>query len=858
MVRLSKPGQQAEYVSYLDKIDDENVLKGLEAVRRKAGGSTPTRAPNSSMQKENPIMVTPSRPKGDTTHPGTPPSQSIKSSIHDSPLTTRTVSTSGSNSGTRNSGPRTPKTRNVGTIRGFNPCTPETQRPASSPQMTSKVTSSKAPSAFIPKWKLKPRIEPPHIPRWQLETAAQERAAAEREAEQRTATEREAKQRAATERGAVEGSAAERGAGERASSDQPQVPTQSLKEPNVKTDCGTSGLTTGIPTLPKTSEGEVPEDGPSTMPKYVSGLLFETMKRLQKTRHKWTNSGTACFTGINAMECPVVLERSDASTIGSRAQINTNGSTIEDGRFRNNLSVKSFDDLKECTTCDDIHSFDNFISRSVKMTSLLNKLGCFGMVDPILKPSNDFDENFTYCSATYATDTIVSDDGASECKSTGKSPFVEKSVPNNEVAVIEYLTDKGFGELAPIISMLARFKSFLAQGKSDPLQLQHISNLLCNMEDNIQEYGGYRRRRGKYQADNSADFQTLSDQIDDLNKLILRVVEDFIDDRLFDATDTEMLSLASALSEAEVASLLRETDTLLGEEDMSTLGDESFSFEDETEMGNESMLDPRTLSPQRKYLPSIVTRSFSMKSKHSMTRGDDRSILSFMLAGGRAEFVSADKFIQDHEFRSAPRFIKYDKENAGPNLNVGTSRDDSSLMTSQTNGSRTSHLANTFSNVFSRSPKRGKPEHEMRKDKIQARTVRPFPLDNAVLASSEDALNPRLPPLDPRSNHGSRKDSPVRRLFGGRHKTKRRGSGGSETRIFLQEAIDDKGSTMSGIESIADLSQSGMSFVDVFDSRSADPKSVVIVQESSDGDSSLLAIESIVGIAASPIHCMST
>lgn len=824
MVRLSKPGQQADYVSYLDKIDDENVLKGLEALRRRAMGVTTTGAPQPTLPTNTiPHIATPNRTTKDavTSIAETSQTRSLKMSVQDSPMTTQTVSTSASSTGSRTPGLGTPKARNVGTSPDdWSPQTPSktTQGQESPPAITNALISSQKSSEFVPKWKLEPKIEPPSIPRWQLETAAQERAAAE----------------------------------------QAKVVKESPTQTNTKTDehniAKKSEMSPDIQTPPQ--QIEVPNDANSTTPQsLISDLLLETTDISPQIMQNDPLFGNSFVGTINAIEVPAGLLGSHNRVHKTESRHNIREGVIGNDIFRNDRDEQSLEDYLDATMCDETILFDNFIANSVKMSSFFDRLGCFGMVDQIIEPPTDFEENFTYCTVTEASDTDGSFDDNSEWESTG-STCLDTAEVDDEAAAVEFLTQRGFGELAPMISMLATFKYFIARGTSDPMQLQYISNLLAKMEDKLQDYGGYRRRSDKNHAEKNVDFTTLSHQIDELNKLILRIVEDFIDERLFEATNVEVASLPSAFSDGDVESFFTGNETRLGEESY-TVQEDSFSEQDHTETGNASLMISKAASPTRKYLPSFFSRSFSTKSNESSKLRDAASISSFGLTKGNATFISADKFVQNKKLRSVPTNVKCDPGSVRKGQRTSASSEVVSLTTSQTSSSRT-HVMRNVSKLFSRSPKRESIKAQLVDKEGNKATEKVHRLEDTIFVAAPETSSPGLPPLDPKSFHGKSQASPARRLFGGKRMAKRRSSSGSETRIFLHETVDDKNSTVSGIESVVQMpSCSGMSFVDTVDTSSVNPNSVIIFEEVSDLDNEQFAIESIVGIAATPLQLAS-
>jgi len=640
----------------------------------------------------------------------------------------------------------------------------------------------------VPKWKLSPRIEPPEIPRWQLETLAQERAAE-----------------------------LDAGKHKNKPDNAQQNSTQTQEEMRSPSLLGSGGKPDGTETSSTLAEEiNYSPDWKSDAP--TRNLALEQNFSIER-------------------ECSIVRTASK--------------DCIKARRRKQKRWEKG--DIFDSSCCDDGLSIASFVKSSETLSFLFNKLGCFGVVDAIFEPSNDFDETFTLCSETDESDEAES---LQESYSTRGTHLV--GMTSTDYTEREDNARRGLGELEPMLSTLESYKRFLEKGESEPIQLEFISNLLTGMEDKLEVYTGYRRRGRRGGHRGKATLQAVSRQVDEVSKLILRTVEDFIDEKLLQAMhlEEESISTSSWTMEDTVNSIT--TDGEYGA--------------DHARIENNSLALSQALSFDRNSKAPSADRSpfsSSVSVKASPAPSDDQDHLgtvtsSHLEAGATQKFLSSNRGISlDPPESTTKETIANDITDDPSNIIAGGERDDKSEQSSNSNTSRTT-LVKNLTKVLSLSPMRNRNKSPMSPGSLRDRAQGVARLDKALFIPSQDDVKPgyRLPPLKPRyqkppqqiAEHSSHLFAGIKASsswgnggIGFKTKMKRRNSEGSDTLVLLQEAYEEDDS-MSGIEAVRDSLESGTSLVN-----NMDEDCMIMVQETFDGDNILLGVESVVGIAGAPL-----
>jgi hypothetical protein len=687
MVRLSKPGTQLQPVSYLHTIDDEEVLKALEKLRRRAIGVDANSQPITSTP-----VSTPRKSKNGTIIPVTP----------------STSSTTKSTSRDRSS-PKTPTSDDGSQRASTTTASTMVPRPASPRPIRDTVTASTATDEFIPLWKLNPKVEHPSVPRWQIETAVQERAAQELT----VASE--------TDEGMI--------------MDSPRISSREKPRPEV-------------------DEIKYKPNGKEDHRGFVKNVM-------------------------NEVPSPP--------------------------RIRRPTKIKTTSTEK--TPCLSIDRF----------STILNKFGCFGVVDRICEPTTDFSEDFTLFSGTSVTyaELLISksEDLANHDETDGKD-VGSSNTPTSQSRNGERAR-RGLGDLGPMVTMLESFKSFLALGNSKASHLRYISGLLHRMEDKLQEYRGYRRKSNPDQREHEANLNSVSQQIDEVNKLILRVIEDFVDEQVMKVTEVDSSSLLStSMYDVDDSLILGELDN-----DWTTIGDETGTLYDEPPDESDSVVIPPAVSFDRDYRPptvggSLAPNESTSRPREEATTGRDGSgpLSSPALASSHIQVLSAETCSEDQKL--IPRLLSTDEKDdhksfgngsqSPSRASKGSNRDDKSLISSKSNTSRTTLIQN-LSKVMSRSPKtRNKKQHASpspNRNSVQGITD----LDGTLFVPAQQESKEGLPPLRPRPRRG-REQVPVdindidtcgeatpqtstRSFSAGRKMFERRGSASSDTNGSLRSVV---------------------------------------------------------------------
>jgi hypothetical protein len=637
-MRLSKPGTELQPVSYLHTIDDEDVLKALEKLKRRAIGVTAN-----SHSAANPPVNTPSISKAGSRTPVAPISSFTASSTPPA---------------------RTPSRDGDSRIVSTTAASPKVPKPASPPSLRKTVVTSAATDEFVPLWKLDPVLEPPSIPRWQTETAVQERA----------------------DEGVIRDS-----------------PRTSVQERPTQEQTVT----------PEREDVRV-KDSTRTASREILRLELNAIKYEYDPNRRQEHWDFA-HKVTNELPSPPHIRMPSKFEIPSKKQ---------------NLSL----------------SIENF-------STILNKFGCFGMVDGICQPTTDFDEDYF---------TLFSDDSLTEAESyISKSDIhdkteikeVDSSTTASSQSRNEETTRKGLGELGPMVATLESFKSFLALGESKKSHLRYISRLLYRMEDKLQEYRGYRRRTDPDPRENDANLETVSQQVDEVNKLILRVIEDFIDEQLMKVTKVGNSSLLSTFMDdmdgMDESLTLGELDN-----DMTTIGDDTITLFDEPPNENDYVVVPPADSFDRDYRPQSVGDSSRLPKKSTLiprkdaTCSDDSgSPSSPGLASDKALFLSSETCTDD---QNTIRRLNADDSN-----DHKSNRDDKSQRSSKSNTSRTTMMKN-LSKVISRSPKTSRNTQHASPSTNRKSSQGITDLDGMLFVPAQHESKQGLPPLQPKPRWDTR------------------------------------------------------------------------------------------------------
>jgi hypothetical protein len=775
MVKLSKPGHHPEYVSYIEQIDDENVLKALEALRSKAvAGSS-----QGKLRKK--VEVPPTSPTIEVSLSDASRFHS-KPSIHETPLTPGTVTSSSSNS---TSARNTRRKKSGATKKGLD-------LRARMARNAPSTMESKGTAEFVPKWKLQPLIKRRSIPTWELVTAAQEKFAEEQETAKR--------------------------------SEEQLAITPSLQPKAEQEEVRGNGNEPVSSCAIKTTASQEGSDAPEP----VKEVTFPADPLVVRND---TIAPPETITGyMNTTDKDQGLE--------SR----TKDKTLEEQTSTREKDMKLIVDFMQTKVSVKKETPDDTANRSA-LSSFLNKLDCFWMVDPIIEPTTDFEDNFTYCSATDESDASH----RNETDEPQNGP--DEKITDGEREAIEFLNEQGLDELPPMIKTLSKCNDILAEGQTDPTQLEYISNLLCHMEYKLQDYAGYRRRNDREQPESETDIQRIFSQIDELKKLIFRIVEDFIEDHMVNPWNTEVSSLRSALSDGDTDSLPTATGTLDEHDATSTLGDDSLAQPDILEGKDVTIsiqADPS--SPGHNNLASLLGSTLSLTSDMSTKRIENTSVASSKLETGDTEFVSAELFVGNPTLQTVPAHDDGDDcASTPPNQSVANQEiapKNEVCLAPQVKTTNKSNLMKNLSRLLSRSSKKDRSKHQESEDRNPNATEE----SSRIVKKEKDVHKTTSLAIEPMSNKLRSQSSPARRFFGSRQVTKNESVMSKNTRITLQEAVDNDGSAITEIESVAHVPQRN---TPIFTPSSPDShSSVMILPELSHGDNELYAIESIVRTAA--------
>lgn len=777
MVKLSKPGHHPEYVSYIEQIDDENVLKALEALRSKAV------AGSSQGKLSNKEEVPPTSPTIEVSLSDASRFHS-KPSIHETPLTPGTVTSSSSNSTPARN---TRRKKSGATKKGLD-------LRARMARNAPSTMESKGTAEFVPKWKLQPLIKRRTIPTWELVTAAQEKFAAEQETAKRS-----------EEQLAITPS-----------------PQPKAEQEKVRGNDNEPVSSCAIQTTASQEESDTPEPV-----KEVTFLADPLVVKNDTIAPPETTTGH-----MNTTDKDQGLE--------SR----TKDKALEEQASTREKDMKLIVDFMQTKVSVKKETPDNTANRSA-LSSFLSKLDCFWMVDPIIEPTTDFEDNFTYCSATDESDASH----RNETDEPQNGP--DEKITDGEREAIEFLNEQGLNELPPMIKTLSKCNDILAEGQTDPTHLEYISNLLCHMEYKLQDYAGYRRRNDREQPESETDIQRIFSQIDELKKLIFRIVEDFIEDHVVNPWNTEVSSLRSALSDGDTDSLPTATGTLEDHDATSTLGDDSLAQPDILEGKDVTIsiqADPS--SSGHNNLASLLGSTLSLTSDMSTKRIENTSVVSSKLETGDTKFVSAELFVGNPTLQAVPAHDDGDDcASSPPNQSVANQEitpinDEVCLSTHNEKTSSKSKLMKNLSRLLSRSSKKDRSKHQEPEDRNPNATEE----SSRILKKEKDVHNTKSLTMEPMSTRLKSQSSPARRFFGSRPVTKNESVMSKNTSITLQEAVDNNGSAITEIESVAHVPQRNTSFFTP--SNTDSHSSVMILPELSHGDNELYAIESIVRTAA--------
>jgi len=676
-VKLSKPGETVYPVSYIDKIDDENVLKALEALRRRAIGAAPKASPEHASNNkskdtarlglrtaapERPYISSSSRDKvrKPAATERAPPTEPPPLVSHGNRTPVRGFRKRSGDLSTV----ATPKagSRSKGAVMPISKNTPPKNTP---PRRPSQPSQPSQPKEFVPLWKTNPSVKGEvAIPRWERETRALEWAVEKKErhssAEARALAQFESLQKQALDDSGVLVSADTAG--------QSSTTAKFSNHKGAQNE-GTRSKppkTSSFPKNPRTSSAATTEDQP----------VLEALRN--------ESSG-----GSN---------RSDKASAGlwKRLIFHRRGRTAtEDEGFDDHATRGSV-----ITSLGENHLGDEDSGVASLLESLCD-FGCFNMMDDIFHPRPD-DLTMATGFDDATTRRTVSDDEASErgFVSTKRRYTFDNSTfeTDGETKDLDELTQRGLFELGPMITILEKFRIFLDGDESDPTQREYMTSLLEMMEERLQQYGGYRRRS---RSTVLPDSHTVSEHIEDVNRLILRIVEDFIDKQLMKATNgVEALSWSSSVS--------LEQESSLGEAD----------------------------------LPPTSPRSENSTTKQGTTSTD--CSLSFALPLGLAN-LSATDLIRIPDIM--PTFSEKRQEVEDGLSSKQIRDDDKSFLSSRTNTSHATSLVNNLTNMFSCSPRCSPPE----------RSVSPPTLNREIPTKNCD--KPRLdessqnvPPLYPKVN----------------------------------------------------------------------------------------------------------
>jgi hypothetical protein len=437
--------------------------------------------------------------------------------------------------------------------------------------------------------------------------------------------------------------------------------------------------------------------------------------------------------------------------------------------------------------------------------------GCYNMVDQVFNPTLDDLTYFT--GADDATRFIIGDDDESEggYNSARATPFSLDHDRTFETGVgtldSDELTQRGLFEFGPMISILERLQVFLDGGLSDLTQRQYMTSLLEGMEDRLYEYGGYRHgRRGK----RSPDPQTVSEHIVEVNKLILRIVESFIDKQVMKATHGDDLSFGSTRAS------LDET-TFTDDEEFSLIANQEGGATWQVERIKHALgsmvkeedcgVMPRRGAFDRDLRPAFVLGSKSPPSVTSTKKGekttfnDAASLQSFGVSLGQAKFVAADGLTGG--VKPASRPMRGAGSDDGRSQVYGND-DEKSFHSSRTGGSRRTALMSNLTSMFSRSPAGRRPELKRSQSEGSMN-----PTHQSSKTRCDEASSTGMPPLHPKVSC----EKPVRRMPFGMKRSKRQSSGNKSPRtaadVTVATAVGGKESPLPLVDTSMESSDGG-------------------------------------------------
>lgn len=770
MVKLSKPGERTPPVSYFDEIDDENVLRALDSLRRRAigisssmmGADLPPTSPHNGS-----VSSTPTRKSMPSDTPAVTPNTL---QAYD-PLIMTTPKAGSSSSPSSNHSDANPAQHQ-------------------SPQSILKL-SRDGREEFIPKWKSNPSIDTEAmLPRWQRETLAQERAALERarraaEAKASAQEENITARRQVTRKKGVAGilrrrrnkrmvsSRASGPSGQQETISGPPVAKTMQEELSTTPTVSTGGSSATpnssqntdyaipskcfdprqhsladqfiTPTTParankSSSNATKPENAPSSPSSPSPALSHQTkedvapptrlnprqrwktlivplspkvkkqslVKSQQQARQTYYYS---CNTEMK--EAPASLWRRLAIRFRPREMQAANSLV---GHKTEEITSSNQGDSDTIASIFAPALEEKPFGTIDKIFDSVCNLGCFSIMEPIFHPEQDDYTYFTGAEDTI-THTFESDDeeeSASALYSLNASFSLDNRTFESDGQTLDSdeLTHRGLNEFGPMMSMLENFKGYLGGENTDSNQRQYISSLLGKMEERLQEYGGYRRRNDKNIPD---DPRTVLNQIEEVNKKILRIVEDFIDKQVMKATADDDFSFESTRASYEDTTLADDEETaFVTKDDLETLGDEKETKQNESykqlstsSTAEDNLLEISHLEAHDKDLRSAPPAN-SMLSLRNRSAGDSQTTTKGGLLHesgqppGHGKFRSSEPYSDTIKLSPRRRTASNDGRRS-----IGSAYDDEkSFLSSRTGTSRGTAMMNNLSRVFSRSPRR--------------------------------------------------------------------------------------------------------------------------------------------------------
>ena len=671
MVKLSKPGHSPQPVSYINVIDDENVLKALEILR---GRAVKVSAQNLNLPPTNPS----SNPRTSKRNPPPEPSEGTPSTLRYPSTPEGTSINQPSAAGSPSSRTRVQNAQ-TSPINGTHLM--HTPRAGSRSSGTTPRSSKSTPilktqpqqNEFIPKWKTNPRVDTEAMfPRWQRETYALESAAEERarlSAEARALAQFESVQKESTSKGAI-------------ASGETLIQKNSTAKP-ARALC-------------------VPRDGVTSKVSTTTGSL-----KLARTRSAAMAATPLWAEQTNrAPSARPSLSRQPTGGLWKRLA----------ARLRRQTTSDDQGDDHTRASLDGTYADED--SRVALLLESICDFGCFNMVDEIFHPAFD---DFTY--VTGADDSITRGSFDEGYETGYISPEDRTFEAGTRTQDSDELTQIGLFEFGPMITILEKFSAILDGDKSNATQRQYMTNLLEMMEDRLQEFGGYRRRRS---GKGSSDPQTVSGHIREVNGLILRIVEDFLDKQLMRATNGDDMSVGSTRASNDESTVADDTAKLKfprSQKSTSKCHNSPHSPKSPNKCDSKSTKDDTCRLPlgsppgHTKFASRDVVRKEvkpNLRTKPRSESADGRLNASVPIIKDVKRNVKPKRRSGSTDGRFNSRMAD-DKPAASPKRrgrsndekvkSQGT-EDEKSFVSSRTGGSRGTLLMGNLTSVFSRTPKR--------------------------------------------------------------------------------------------------------------------------------------------------------